>query len=178
MNNELKKKGRFLTLILRHSPEKADITLEYKGGWAPVPKILANLQISFVDLKTIVCNDNKDRFSFNEDHSKIRANQGHSVKIDLQLVKLTPPEILSHGTVEKFKQYIMIDGLLPMGRHHVHLSSLTETAEQVASRRQTTNVILIIRALDMHNDGYDFFKSDNGVWLTDKVPVTYIKEHT
>ena len=174
MNDKLKKKGRFLTLVLRHSPEKADLTLNYNGGWVSVPKVLANLELSFVELKTIVVNDNKGRFTISDDLRHIRANQGHSVDVDLELDEVKPPEILYHGTVKKFKQYILIDGLLPMGRHHVHLSADIATAEQVASRRKTNNVILKINALNMYKEGYQFFKSDNGIWLTSKVPVKFI----
>ena len=175
MNDKLKKKGRFLTLILRHSPEKANLTLDYKGGWASVPKILASLKISFVDLKTIVVNDNKDRFSISDDLKYIRANQGHSVDVDLELEEVKPPDILYHGTVMKYQKYILTDGLIPMGRHHVHLSTDIKTANQVASRRETANVIMKIDALGMYNEGHKFFQSANGVWLTDKVPTKFIK---
>ncbi len=174
MNDNLKKKGRFLTLVLRHAPEKAGLTIDYKGGWAAVPSVLCGLQLSFNELQTIVDNDNKDRFTFNSDKTLIRANQGHSIKVDLELDAIKPPDTLYHGTVLKFKNYILIDGLLAMGRHHVHLSDTIETATQVASRRQTGNVILEIDALKMYNEGYDFFRSVNGVWLTAKVPTTFI----
>lgn len=175
MNRDnLKKKARFLTLVLRHSPEKADLVIDYNGGWAEVPKVLASLDLSFVELKTIVINDNKNRFSISDDLKYIRANQGHSIDVDLGLEAITPPDTLYHGTVEKFKPYILVDGLIPMGRHHVHLSDNVETASQVASRRKTENVILVIDTLKMYKEGYKFFKSTNNVWLTDKVPAKFI----
>ena len=125
-------------------------------------------------LESIVSNDNKNRFSFNEDKTKIMANQGHSIKVDLGLTPITPPEILYHGTAEKYIPFIKESGLKKMSRHHVHLSEDLETAEQVVSRRETNSVILKIRASKMHKGGFVFYKSNNGVWLTDRVPSKYI----
>jgi putative RNA 2'-phosphotransferase len=126
------------------------------------------------DLELIVLTDNKGRFSFSEDKKFIRANQGHSINIDLQLDPKEPPEFLYHGTVEKYMPWIKKEGLKKMSRNHVHLSSNLQTAEQVASRRDTKNVILEVRTLEMYNDGFKFFLSENGVWLTDNVPHKYI----
>jgi putative RNA 2'-phosphotransferase len=173
MNKNLKYKARQLTYALRHKPEDFALTVQ-TGGWVDVDKVLTSFDIGYGDLELIVLTDNKGRFSFSEDKKKIRANQGHSIDIDLELSAIQPPDILYHGTVEKYIPWIKKDGLRKMSRHHVHLSEDKETAEQVASRRETDNVILSIDAGKMFKDQYEFFRSENGVWLTDNVPVEYI----
>jgi len=170
---EIKKKSKFLSLLLRHRPEKVGLVLD-KNGWANVPELLSKTKISMDELLEIVINNDKQRFSFNEDKSKIRANQGHSLKqIDLELPSIVPPQFLYHGTVNKFMQSIRAQGLRKMNRQHVHLSKDRETAIKVGSRRGKA-VILTIRAGDMHKDGFKFYCSKNGVWLTDSVPEKYI----
>lgn len=168
--------SKFLSLILRHQPEKIGLQLD-ENGWALINDVLdkSNLKFTFVELEEIVVTNDKQRFSFNEDKTKIRANQGHSLKtIDLDLEAQVPPEFLFHGTVERFIGSIKSKGLQKMKRQHVHLSINKETAIKVGTRRGKP-IILTIKSLEMHNGGYQFYKSENGVWLTDKVPFEFIK---
>lgn len=172
---EIKKLSKFLSLILRHKPEIINIKLN-KNGWANVAEILRGMKIDMETLEKIVAENNKQRFSFNGDKTKIRANQGHSVKVDVELVEKTPPEILYHGTIEKNLKSIAAQGLLKMNRLHVHLSGDIETAKKVAARRSGNAVIFKVFALEMFNDGFKFFQSENGVWLTDSVPPKYLSK--
>lgn len=177
MNEKQKKRtGKFISLILRHNPEKIGLTLD-DSGWASVDELLAGLKTkghrtSFEQLNEIVETNDKKRYSFNEDKSKIRANQGHSLNLDLQLEKCEPPEVLYHGTASRYMASIREQGLVKGNRHHVHLSSEKDTASNVGSRHGVP-VILAIAAGHMHREGYDFYCSKNGVWLTDFVPAKY-----
>ncbi len=175
MNKTLKSKARFLTLVLRHKPEEVSIKLSKQGGWANVKDILEALDLTSNELDKIVDADTKNRFGYNSKKSKIRANQGHSINIDLELESITPPPILFHGTVEKYIKWIEQEGLVKKSRNHVHLSEDLKTAKQVASRRNSENVILEIDTVSMMKDGYKFYLSENQVWLTDFVPAKYIK---
>lgn len=175
MNQALKTKGRKLTYMLRHAPQEFSITLD-EAGWANVEKVLLALHLKNSELELIVKNDNKNRFAISPDGINIRANQGHSIDIELGLPAVQPPEYLYHGTVEKYMPWIRKEGLRKMSRHHVHLSEDLETATQVASRRQTGNVMLVVKALEMMNDGHDFFVTENNVWLTDSVPARFLIE--
>jgi putative RNA 2'-phosphotransferase len=176
MDNHYKKRiSKFLSLILRHQPEKIGLRLD-ENGWANVNAILeqTQLQFSFKDLEDVVATNDKQRFSFNPNKTKIRANQGHSLQtVDLNLKAQTPPPFLYHGTVSKFLDAIKIEGLKKMNRQHVHLSKDLETAQKVGARRGKP-FILKVDTLEMHSQGYVFFKSENGVWLTEKVPVEFI----
>lgn len=174
MNEKDKKKiSKFLSLVLRHQPETIGLSLD-QNGWASVDEILAKSNFNLAELKEVVATNDKQRFAFNEDESLIRANQGHSLKnIDLGLIAKEPPLFLYHGTVGKFMSAIKEEGLKKMNRQHVHLSNDRATATKVGSRRGTA-IILSIRAGDMHKNGYKFYQSDNGVWLTDHVPSSYI----
>lgn len=146
-------------------------------GWANVEKLIKgiNVQYSFSkeDLEKIVSTDTKQRYSFNEDKTLIRANQGHSIPVDVELKKVTPPDILWHGTAEKYVHSIEQEGLLPMSRLYVHLSNDMDTAKIVGARHGKV-VIFQINSKQMYEDGYEFFKSVNGVWLTKKVPLNYL----
>ena len=177
MTRQYKKQiGKFLSLILRHQPEKIGLQLD-ENGWALISDILkkSNLKFTFEELEEIVVTNDKKRFSFNNDKTKIRANQGHSLKtIDLNLKAQVPPKLLFHGTVERFIPSIRLEGLQKMKRQHVHLSPDNETAIKVGSRRGKP-IILSIKALEMQTRGYQFYKSENGVWLTDNVPSEFIK---
>ncbi len=177
MNEKNKKQiSKFLSLILRHRPEKIGLTLD-KNGWATVSELIAKSKLRFTieDLEVVVATCDKQRFIFNETKSMIRANQGHSLKnIDLELQNNAPPEYLYHGTVNKFMSAIKEKGLLKMNRQHVHLSKDRETALKVGNRRGQA-IILSVRSNKMHQDGYEFYKSENGVWLTDNVPTAYIE---
>jgi putative RNA 2'-phosphotransferase len=169
--------SKLLSLVLRHKPGTIGITLD-EQGWALVDELIKkiNEQGHFVTrdmIDEVVAQNDKKRFSFDETGIKIRASQGHSIEVDLQLTQQTPPAILYHGTVEEFILSIRQKGLLKMNRHHVHLSQTIETARQVGSRRGKP-VILIIKAAEMVNDGFIFYISENGVWLTDAVPPEYI----
>ena len=178
MNKALTKQSKFLSLVLRHKPETIGIELD-DNGWASVEELLqasakAGQHISKERLDEIVETNNKKRFAFNADKSSIRANQGHSVQsVDLGLQPSKPPEMLYHGTVERFLSSIQESGLQKMQRHHVHLSSTLETATTVGSRRGKP-VILKIHAGAMYTEGHEFYISDNGVWLTESVPWKYI----
>ena len=180
MNEKDKKRvSKFLSLVLRHQPKYIDLNLD-QNGWADVTELqdkskIKNIHFSIEELREIVETNDKKRFSFSEDASLIRANQGHSVKtIDLQLETVKPPEVLYHGTVEKFIDSIKVTGLQKRSRQHVHLSTDIETATKVGSRRGKP-IILKIKALKMHEEGFDFFLSANGVWLTDLVPKNFIE---
>lgn len=176
---EEKRISKFLSLLLRHQPDIINLKLD-DNGWANVDELiiksaLKRVKFTFEELEQVVANNDKQRFAFNDDKTKIRANQGHSLKtVDLQLQAEIPPHILYHGTVAKFMQAIKQNGLQKQSRQHVHLSADRTTATKVGSRRGVP-VILSVRALDMHNKGFEFYKSENGVWLTDNVPTEFIE---
>lgn len=165
--------SRFLSLVLRHKPEIIGIKLD-KGGWTPVRGLISQcrkygLEATEDMIQEIVANNDKQRFSLGKGGLLIRANQGHSVPIDLGLIPKEPPEFLYHGTHMGIKDAIYKEGIKKMGRHHVHLSSDEETAIKVGSRRGQPFVFRV-KAYSMHDCGHTFFLSDNGVWLTDHVP--------
>ncbi len=172
MDKKVARAGKYMSLLLRHTPEKEHLDMD-RYGWVPVKQLISRLDITMSDLEEIVEENNKQRFSFSEDKSKIRANQGHSVDIDLQLIEQKPQKILFHGTATKYLTSIYKDGLIKGNRQHVHLSDNEETATQVGSRHGNV-YILLVAAEKMYDDGYKFYKSDNGVWLTDFVPREYI----
>ena len=173
----IEKLSKFISLILRHKPEEIGITLD-EHGWAKVEDLINGINKSgrHIDmnvLEEIVKTDSKQRYSFNEDKTKIRANQGHSIQVDLELKKLAPPNILYHGTATKSLEGIKSQGIKSMSRQYVHLSKDFETAKQVGSRHGKP-VILIIDAKRMYEDGIKFYLSENGVWLTEYVDPKYI----
>ncbi len=175
---ELEKKkervSRYISLLLRHKPEAAGIILD-EHGWASVTALLAATKITMKELEDIVATDQKQRYSFDETKTKIRANQGHSIKVDLGLEAKEPPSVLYHGTATRFLDTILSEGLKKGTRNHVHLSRDTETARKVGKRHGTV-VILEIDTKAMHEAGYVFYLSENKVWLTERVPAVYIKE--
>lgn len=162
-----------LSYILRHNPKEFNIKID-RYGYALVSDILKVLNITIEGLDDVVENNDKKRFSYNEDKTKIRANQGHSIKVDLGLKKIVPPHILYHGTKKSHVDSIMKTGLRSMTRNHVHLSKDIETAYIVAKRRKGEDVILKIKAREMYFDGIDIFLSLNGVYLTEFVDSKYI----
>jgi putative RNA 2'-phosphotransferase len=169
--------SKFLSLVLRHKPEEIGLVLDNEG-WASVDELIVksnqnNLNISFDDLEEIVRLNDKKRFVFSDDFSKIRANQGHSIDIDLKLKPVTPPVILYHGTAEKNIASILEKGILKQDRNYVHLSADIETANKVGMRYGKP-VIIKILALEMSKNGSLFYLSDNNVWLTDFVPNRFI----
>lgn len=177
---DLNKTSRFISLILRHRPDIIGISLD-EHGWASVDELLAGISTTqYIDmdmLEKIVATDNKQRYSFNEDKTLIRANQGHSIDVDVELPKKQPPVILYHGTGEKYVASIDEQGLIPKSRLYVHLSSDEATAAVVGSRHGNP-VIYEVLASQMYHDGYEFFQSVNGVWLTKEVPVQYLKKNS
>ncbi len=170
--------SKFLSLVLRHEPQKIGIELD-EAGWVDVQKLLDalathNFPITLEELNQVVETSDKNRFAFSEDHTRIRASQGHSVEVELGYQPATPPEILYHGTVDRFLDSIRKSGLIKGQRHHVHLSPDTETATKVGDRRGKA-LILTINAAAMNKAGLLFYISANGVWLTDKVPPQFIE---
>jgi len=170
--------SKFLSLILRHKPEAIGIELD-ENGWTDVKLLVekvnkANFTLTLEILKHIVETNSKKRFVFNDTLDKIRANQGHSVKVVLGYEVKSPPEILFHGTAEKFRKSILEKGILKKERHHVHLSADMETAVKVESRHGKPFVFEVLSG-KMFSDKYNFYLSENGVWLTDYVPAEYLK---
>jgi len=169
--------SKFLSLVLRHQPETIGVSLD-PNGWIDVEVLLDALarhgrKMSLDDLERLVRGNDKQRFAFSEDGKRIRANQGHSVEVDLALAPQIPPEILYHGTVDRFLDSILTTGLRRGDRHHVHLTAEVETAQKVGQRRGRA-VILEVLSGDMQRAGHPFFLSDNGVWLVDHVPTKFI----
>lgn len=166
--------SRFMALVLRHKPHQANLTLD-ENGYVEITILCNNLGITAEELNLIVESNDKQRFAFNEDKSKIRASQGHSLgNVNLELKEEIPPQHLYHGTKESFVKSILKEGLTKQKRNHVHLSDNINTAVNVANRRNGESVILTILAMKMRSEGYKFYKSKNGVWLTETVPVKYI----
>lgn len=169
--------SKTLSYWLRHKPEKIGLTLE-KDGWVDVSELIekakSEIYITLDDLKQVVTDNDKQRFSFSEDMKNIRCNQGHTTEVDIKFKKVVPPVVLYHGTVDKFLDSIKKQGLTKQKRHHVHLSKDKEVATNVGSRRGKP-VVLEIDCKAMLADGHEFFISDNGVYLTDSVPFKYIK---
>ena len=170
--------SRYISLILRHKPETIGITLD-EHGWANVDELIAGVNkthpLTMELLREIVRADEKQRYSFNEDETLIRANQGHSIPVDVELTELEPPEVLYHGTGQKYVGSIDHQGLIPKSRLYVHLSTDKETAVKVG-RRHGVPVVYTIQASAMFRGGYSFYRSVNGVWLTKKVPVKYLEK--
>lgn len=176
---KLRNYSKFMSLVLRHDPGKIGIKLD-DAGWTDIDKLLKNAGehnrargLTLEILQEVVATNNKKRFEFNEDGTKIRARQGHSVQVDLGDEECKPPDCLYHGTPTKFVTPIRSGGLLKMSRHAVHLSPDYETAINVGQRRGKP-VIIKVRAQDMHADGFKFYRTGNNVWYTDHVPTDYL----
>ena len=170
--------SKFVSLILRHHPETIGITLD-EHGWADVEELIGGISkkydFNMQMLEEIVLTDKKQRYSFNENKTMIRANQGHSIPVDVELEEKEPPEILWHGTGAKFTESIDIHGLVRKSRLYVHLSKDQETAMKVGSRHGKP-VLYQVNTGEMFKDGYKFYLSVNNVWLTSEVPVKYLKK--
>ncbi|MEM6805974.1 MAG: RNA 2'-phosphotransferase [Bacteroidota bacterium] len=171
------KYGRFLSMVLRHKPQSIGIQLDAQG-WVEVETLLFRMKkhgrpISRADLDQIVENNNKKRYVISEDGKRIRASQGHSVDIELAYSPMEPPEMLYHGTADRFLSSIFTTGLDKRQRHHVHLSADLDTASQVGKRHGKL-VILKVAAAEMHKAGHTFYCTPNGVWLTESVPVEFL----
>ena len=178
MKEQDKSLSKFLSLILRHKPQTIGLTLN-KQGWASVEELLTKanahqVPLTLEKLQTIVETNDKSRFLFSEDGTHIRASQGHSIQVDLQLNKVEPPPILYHGTAQQNIDSIKAKGLLKGQRHHVHLSADPLTAKNVGGRYGKP-VVIQVQAEKMHLQGFAFYQSQNGVWLTDHVPPPYLE---
>lgn len=175
--NREKKISKALSYWLRHSPEDIGIVID-SNGWTDVRNLIdkasSKLMFDFNELKYVVQNNEKQRFSLSEDFCSIKANQGHSIEVELELEEVTPPDILYHGAPVGVIDVIIKEGLKKMNRHHVHLSADKETAAKVGSRRGAFEV-LEVEAMKLRANGYKIYISDNGVYLTDEVPSEYIK---
>ena len=178
MTDHLVNTSKFLSLILRHAPEKIGLAIDPQG-WADIGQLLAlaaryGRRISREQLDEVVMRDSKTRYAISADGLRIRANQGHSLAaVDIALPPSTPPAMLFHGTASRFVDAIRSGGLLPGARNHVHLSSNRETAVAVGARHGRP-VVLTVDAVAMQAQGHVFYVSDNGVWLTQAVPVAFI----
>ena len=172
------KVSKYLAKHLRHRPERLGLQLE-DGGWVHVDALLAacrgaGFELSPEELIEVVERNDKRRFSFDASGTRIRANQGHSVTVDLQLQPVEPPALLFHGTGQTTVEAILTQGLQPMGRHHVHLSSDVGTAVKVGARHGRP-AVLQVDAGRMSADGATFLCADNDVWLTEYVPCDYLQ---
>ncbi len=170
--------SKFISLILRHKPEVIGISLD-DHGWANVDELLAGIRrtrlINMEILEEIVRADEKQRYTFNEDHTRIRANQGHSIQVDVELEEEEPPEYLFHGTGRKYVEFIDQIGLIPKSRLYVHLSGDQETAMKVGKRHGGA-IVYQVAAGAMARDGHKFWRSANGVWLTKRVLPEYLEK--
>ncbi|ALI97751.1 RNA 2'-phosphotransferase [Rufibacter tibetensis] len=170
--------SKFLSLVLRHKPEALGIQLD-KEGWTSVEQLLQKLNakgkpITRERLEEVVSTNDKQRFAFNQDHTRIRANQGHSLAVDLQLKVVNPPEFLYHGTAERNVASILQNGLHKRSRQYVHLSSEVDTARKVGARHGKPFIFLVKSGL-MRQEGINFYRSENKVWLTDYVAPEYLE---
>ncbi len=170
--------SKYLSKHLRHAPAEIGLTLE-PGGWVPITDVLRaaarhRMPVSREELDEVVATCDKQRFAIDPTGEKIRANQGHSTEVDLQLLPKTPPETLLHGTGAQNRDAILAGGLLKMSRQHVHLSADLDTARKVGSRHGKP-LVFVVAAARMAADGFAYFQADNGVWLTDRVPAAYLK---
>ena len=177
MEAALVSSSKFLSLVLRHKPGLIGITLD-SSGWIAVDELLAACaahghKLTRAELEQVVRQNNKQRFAFSADNLRIRANQGHSVPVQLDYAPSVPPAALYHGTVQRFLADIRSQGLCKRARHHVHLSPSRQEAEAVGTRRGVP-IVLEVRAAAMASQGFVFFRSPNGVWLTDEVPPAFL----
>jgi putative RNA 2'-phosphotransferase len=175
IDKDLRRLSIFLSLLLRHKPEEVGLELD-PGGWARVDDLVEKVAgLNLGKLEQIVAEDDKQRYSFSPDGKRIRAVQGHSIPVDLGLSPVVPPERLYHGTARRFLITIWLQGLVKQSRQFVHLSDNAETARTVGQRHGDA-VVLEVAAKNMHNFGYCFYLSENGVWLTDTVPMQFLME--
>lgn len=172
-SQKLKKLSKSLALALRHRPDRVGLELE-PGGWVEVDKLLAAMKMTRSELDRVVRENDKQRFAYDDAGTRIRASQGHSVPVDLDLQAVAPPDVLYHGTYVEALNEILAQGLDKMQRHAVHLSADADTATKVGSRRGKP-VVLRVDAKAMAENGHVFQRSDNGVWLTERVPPEYIR---
>jgi putative RNA 2'-phosphotransferase len=169
--------SKFISRVLRHQPDKYGLALD-EHGWAQIDDLIAvanraGVPLTHAALQQVVEQNDKQRFAISDDGRAIRARQGHSVSVDLELLPIEPPEQLYHGTAERFVSSILAQGLLRRSRQHVHLSADLLTALKVGQRHGKPAVFTVASGV-MHRDGIRFYRSENGVWLVDAVPVAYL----
>jgi putative RNA 2'-phosphotransferase len=173
---QLDKVSKFLSFVLRHKPSAISLKLDDQG-WAEVSELIdkasSEMPLTAELIKQVVVTNEKHRFSLSEDSRRIRANQGHSIKVDLDLTPMAPPTILYHGTATRFLSSILKEGLRSGQRHHVHLSTDIETATSVG-QRYGKPLVLQVSSGEMYQQRFIFFVSENGVWLTESVPVNFL----
>ena len=176
-----KKRSKFLSLLLRHRPELLDLKLE-EGGWTSVQTLIEKINkekkgdiFTFQELEYVVKNNDKQRFAFNGDKTKIRANQGHSTSVEMNYVPKTPPSVLYHGTATKNVESILKNGIVKGNRQYVHLSADIETAQKVGARHGKP-FIFKIETFKPHQDGVKFYQAENGVWLADYISNEYLEK--
>jgi len=180
MNDTHTQTSKFLSYVLRHEPQSIGLVLDSEG-WADIGALIegaraSGRQLDRALIDAVVANNDKKRFAVSGDGQRIRAVQGHSTTdVAIAYEARTPPATLYHGTATRFLASILADGLRPGQRHHVHLSEHMATAVEVG-RRYGEPVILRIDAGAMHGQGFAFFRADNGVWLTDKVPALFLRQ--
>jgi putative RNA 2'-phosphotransferase len=170
------KLSKRMSKVLRHDPARVGLTLD-AAGWVPVTDFLSALGVSRDELDTVVAGNDKQRFAIeraDDGVERIRASQGHSIPVELGLTPMDPPQQLYHGTSASLLDSIRATGLHRGGRHHVHLSEDVPTARRVGSRRAGTVAIITVDAARMAADGYEFYRSANGVWLAAEVPAEYL----
>lgn len=175
--SELKSLSKFLSLILRHEHERIGLTLD-ESGWTDIDALIRNAAASGrsftrAQLEEVVATSDKKRFAISADGQRIRANQGHSIDVDLGLMPVMPPDVLYHGTARRFLESILANGLDKRQRHHVHLTGDLAVARSVGQRYGVV-VVLAVDAARMQEEGHRFFRSENGVWLIDAVPTRYL----
>lgn len=180
MDKQLAEASKFLSFVLRHQPDAIGIKLDLEG-WADIATLIAaagkhGKQLDLDLIRSVVATNDKKRFALSDDGLRIRAVQGHSTEsVDIRYIERVPPEFLFHGTATRFLESIRNQGLLPGSRQYVHLSQDEPTAVSVGQRHGKP-VVLKVKALLMHEQGYQFFQAENGVWLTSAVPVSFIVE--
>jgi len=179
MGDQLKHISKFMSLVLRHKPEEIGLQLD-EQGWANVKELIDKMNANGFDVNAAIINEvvatnDKKRFAFSGDKALIRANQGHSIEVDLNLQEMRPPDILYHGTTHKYLESILKDGLKSQRRQHVHLSASIEIAKAVGGRHGKP-VVLLINAKSMYEAGLRFYLSENKVWLADAIPPEYISQ--
>ena len=177
MHSRIVRVSKFLSRVLRHQPERIGIELD-GGGWVAITDLLAacrahNFPVTREELEVVVRENDKRRFALSEDGTRIRASQGHSVRVELGYAPHAPPTVLYHGTASHLLASIREHGLVRGRRHHVHLSADAGTAAKVGARRGKP-LVIEVESGRMHADGYEFYVSDNGVWLTEQVPAKYL----
>ncbi len=175
MDNELKKVSKYLSFILRHKPDDIGLELD-ANGWASIEELIEKtssytLTKELIDI--VVETNDKQRFAIDSSKARIRANQGHSIEVDLNLEPVEPPEFLLHGTAQRFEEVILKEGLTKQKRHHVHLSETASVAKAVGGRHGKP-VIFKIDAKTMCESGFKFYKTANNVWLVSDVPPRFL----